>query len=256
MTTETIRNGQITSLNIPSGQSLAVVAVSGTYSASITAGAGIGVIATAATGATYGPYANGSVIRLTASAASEIDYEVAVSPVIVSDTPVFAVVNPTTGAQSLNLPIAGSTGSFTTLSATGSIISTVVYTNTSDVGLVSSATTPGLNLRTASTGRFSLMQSYSSSNLTQFLVGTGTNNPTTETLRLDGATGLVTAMNGLAVTGVVSTSGYTVATLPAGTVGQRAYVTDATTPTYNGALVGGGAVVVPVFRNATVWVSA
>lgn len=49
---------------------------------------------------------------------------------------------------------------------------------------------------------------------------------------------------------------YTVATLPVGSQGQRAYVTDATTPAYNAALVGGGAVVVPVFRNATIWVSA
>jgi len=53
-----------------------------------------------------------------------------------------------------------------------------------------------------------------------------------------------------------ATEGYTVATLPAGTVGQRAYVTDATAPSWNGALTGGGAVVVPVFRNATGWVSA
>lgn len=49
---------------------------------------------------------------------------------------------------------------------------------------------------------------------------------------------------------------YTVATLPAGTAGDRAYVTDATAPTYLGALTGGGAVYCPVFRNATVWVSA
>ena len=76
------------------------------------------------------------------------------------------------------------------------------------------------------------------------------------------ASGLITAQAGVAATGAVSatttlrTGGFTVATLPAGTVGDRAYVTDATTPTYNGALVGGGAVVVPVFRNATAWVSA
>ena len=49
---------------------------------------------------------------------------------------------------------------------------------------------------------------------------------------------------------------YTVATLPAGTQGDRAYVTDATAPTYLGALVGGGAVVCPVFYNGTAWVSA
>jgi len=68
-------------------------------------------------------------------------------------------------------------------------------------------------------------------------------------------------VNKLQVTGsikattTIATGGYTVATLPAGTVGQRAYVTDALAPTWNGALTGGGAVVVPVFRNATGWVS-
>ena len=50
-------------------------------------------------------------------------------------------------------------------------------------------------------------------------------------------------------------TGYTVGTLPAGTVGMYAYVTDATVPTFNGALVGGGAVVVPVFYNGTIWAS-
>lgn len=50
--------------------------------------------------------------------------------------------------------------------------------------------------------------------------------------------------------------GYTVAQLPTGSIGMRAYVTDATAPTYRGALVGGGAVVVPVFHNGTAWVSA
>jgi len=49
---------------------------------------------------------------------------------------------------------------------------------------------------------------------------------------------------------------YTVATLPAGKVGMRAYVTDATAPTYNTALVGGGAITAPVFHNGAAWVSA
>jgi hypothetical protein len=52
---------------------------------------------------------------------------------------------------------------------------------------------------------------------------------------------------------------YTVATLPtcnANTKGiDNFYVTDATTPTYNGALTGGGAVVVPVFCNGSAWTS-
>jgi len=48
---------------------------------------------------------------------------------------------------------------------------------------------------------------------------------------------------------------YTVATLPAGVQGDTAYVTDALSPTYLGALVGGGSVVCPVFYNGTAWVS-
>lgn len=56
--------------------------------------------------------------------------------------------------------------------------------------------------------------------------------------------------------GVIALKAYTVATLPTGVQGDRAYVTDATVPTYNSVLVGGGAIKVPVFRNATVWVSA
>lgn len=50
--------------------------------------------------------------------------------------------------------------------------------------------------------------------------------------------------------------GYTVATLPTGVIGMRFYVTDATAPAYNAALVGGGAVTVPVFYNGAAWVSA
>ena len=48
--------------------------------------------------------------------------------------------------------------------------------------------------------------------------------------------------------------GYTVSTLPTGVVGQRAYVTDAASPTFGAAVSGGGSVVIPVFRNATAWI--
>ena len=51
---------------------------------------------------------------------------------------------------------------------------------------------------------------------------------------------------------------YTVATLPAASAAYAncmAVVTDATLPTYNGALVGSGAVVVPVFCDGTSWTS-
>ncbi len=58
----------------------------------------------------------------------------------------------------------------------------------------------------------------------------------------------------VSATTTVRTGGYTVATLPVGVAGDRAYVTDATAPAYGAALTGGGAVVVPVFKNATIWV--
>jgi len=63
----------------------------------------------------------------------------------------------------------------------------------------------------------------------------------------------VVSVDGVFV-GIALNSGFTVSTLPTGVVGQRAYVTDATTPTFGATLTGGGAVVVPVFRNATAWV--
>ncbi len=48
---------------------------------------------------------------------------------------------------------------------------------------------------------------------------------------------------------------YTVATLPAGAQGDRAHVTDALAPAFLTAVVGGGAVVAPVFHNGANWVA-
>lgn len=56
-------------------------------------------------------------------------------------------------------------------------------------------------------------------------------------------------------TGPIRTGGYTVATLPAGELGDQAYVTDAVAPSSLAALTGGGTVVVPVLKNATAWVA-
>ena len=52
------------------------------------------------------------------------------------------------------------------------------------------------------------------------------------------------------------TKGYTVATLPAGTVGMVAYVTNALAPTFGATVVGGGAVTIPVFYNGSNWIVA
>lgn len=58
----------------------------------------------------------------------------------------------------------------------------------------------------------------------------------------------------IACTVPVRLKGYTVATLPAGTQGDTAFVTDALAPTFLATVVGGGAVVTPVFYNGTNWV--
>jgi len=63
--------------------------------------------------------------------------------------------------------------------------------------------------------------------------------------------GVLPVANGGTGTGVA----YTVATLPTvGTQGRRAWVTNALAPAFGAAVVGGGAVVIPVFDNGTAWI--
>lgn len=83
---------------------------------------------------------------------------------------------------------------------------------------------------------------------------TGATSSGNPTLGVSG--GIFAISASVAITGVVSTSGYTVATLPAGTVGQRAYVTDALAPAYGVAVAGAGAVTIPVFYNGAAWICA
>jgi len=59
----------------------------------------------------------------------------------------------------------------------------------------------------------------------------------------------------LTMTGTIELKAYTVSTLPTGVIGAMAYVTDALAPTYMATVVGGGAVVTPVFYNGTNWVA-
>ena len=95
---------------------------------------------------------------------------------------------------------------------------------------------------------------------------------TSESLSLAPASdGILELRSGLATGGVVGmtmdasqnvtmtatsrTAGYLVASLPApGTVGRRAYVTNALAPTAMSTVVGGGAVSVPVFDNGINWI--
>jgi hypothetical protein len=75
------------------------------------------------------------------------------------------------------------------------------------------------------------------------------------TIRIDNFSIKEVTGGDLRTLGTVRTGGYTVATLPTGAIGMRAYVTDATAPTFLGTLTGGGSVVTPVFYNGTAWVS-
>lgn len=76
-------------------------------------------------------------------------------------------------------------------------------------------------------------------------VGLSANNGTTLHL-LVSATEIVSALP-------VRTPGSTVALLPAGTAGMRAHVTDALAPAFGAAVVGGGAVTVPVYYTGAAW---
>ncbi len=75
------------------------------------------------------------------------------------------------------------------------------------------------------------------------------------TIGLTGTAPRTTFSQGVTMGGTMRLAPYTVGTLPSGVVGDRAYVTDATAPTYLGALTGGGAVTCPVFYNGAAWVS-
>ena len=149
------------------------------------------------------------------------------------------------------------------------------------------ASSPGTKLEVASSGA-NIVRSRSTSNNPQFelfadgyataqfaidrssgvqLFGTGAipivfSTNSTERARIDSSgnllVGLTTATGvaKLQVSGPIQTTGYTVATLPAGTVGMRTYVTDALAPSFGVAVAGSGAVTIPVFYNGANWIVA
>jgi hypothetical protein len=78
--------------------------------------------------------------------------------------------------------------------------------------------------------------------------GSGVLATATTALTLKGETQRVIAAK------TIGTGGFTVATLPAGVVGDRTYVTDALAPTFLAAVVGGGAITTPVFYDGTNWI--
>jgi hypothetical protein len=92
---------------------------------------------------------------------------------------------------------------------------------------------------------------YNASNYVSYTVGsTGS-----LTIGLTGTTPRTTFSQGINVLGTIKLNGYTVATLPAGVIGETAYVTDALAPIFLGIIAGGGAVVTPVFYNGANWIA-
>lgn len=67
-------------------------------------------------------------------------------------------------------------------------------------------------------------------------------------------TGTFAASSTIKAGATVRLKGYTVATLPAGTQGDTGFVSDALAPTFGATVVGGGAVVIPVFFDGTNWI--
>jgi len=61
-------------------------------------------------------------------------------------------------------------------------------------------------------------------------------------------------VEGIASARALKTTGYTVATLPTGSQGMRAYVTDASSVSYRATATGGGSEVVSVFHDGTNWI--
>jgi hypothetical protein len=94
----------------------------------------------------------------------------------------------------------------------------------------------------------------------QALVFKTTFSTESEKMRIDGQgnVGIGTSSPAvkLDVAGPIKTLGYTVATLPAGVVGMRAYVTDALAPAFGVTVAGSGAVTIPVFYNGANWIVA
>ena len=99
----------------------------------------------------------------------------------------FIVFNPASSTEGMRLTSTGL--GIGTSSPSGKLTVANTYTNTSDATIVASAGIPGINLRSTSSGRLSIFTNYSAANATSFLVGTGTNNPSTEAIQIDHSTG-------------------------------------------------------------------
>jgi hypothetical protein len=102
---------------------------------------------------------------------------------------------------------------------------------------------------------------FGSTEASQFEIGTDSaNNGTHNFYWFDDTSSktplMITTTDNVQLSGGLITGGYTVSTLPTGTIGMRAYVTDQASacPSPGGVLTGSGSVVCPTFFNGSAWV--
>lgn len=129
----------------------------------------------------------------------------------------------------------------------------------------SGATIPLLNGDNIYSGSSNFTGTFQKSGTTQTFPGSGLivgttdaqtlTNKTLTSPTINGGTGNGPTLNNAVAGTPFRFHGYTVATLPAGTVGDTAYVTDAMAPAFLTTLVGGGAVTSPAFYDNTNWVA-
>jgi len=135
--------------------------------------------------------------------------------------------------QTFNLATDGtiSTNSKTLNLATGS-------SNTVDISLGTAQTTTGTNITIGGDLSSNVI------NIASNGISSGS-----QTITIGSTVGTST----ITINGLFKQNTYTVATLPTGSAGSRSFVTNALTPTFGAAVVGGGSVGVPVYHDGTSW---
>jgi hypothetical protein len=119
-------------------------------------------------------------------------------------------------------------------------------------------TTANAAQASANSAQASANAAQTSANTAQTTANTALAATTAETAARIAADALLLPLTGGTLTGALTapeyrTTVYTVATLPAGVVSARAYVSNALAPAFGAAVVGGGAVGVPVYYDGISW---
>jgi hypothetical protein len=181
-----------------------------------------------------------------------------------NDTSTITLGRPTTSSQTINIANAvlasGNTqninigASAASGSTTNIVIGSAASGSTSIIGTV-------LIGGPANTGTITLGRSVNTQivNIANGIVSSG--NTSTINMGTAGASGSTTTITigGTANTSTTTVNGlfkqqtYLVANLPTGSAGAKSFVTNALTPTFGSAVVGGGAVGVPVYHDGTSW---